>query len=70
MTATKRLCQVNYQPKYQARYQPEGRACRAARRLIPGICGEVGFRQRLMTKQIIPERLVLYLLFLEQWPSK
>ena len=26
-----------YQPEYQAGYQPEGRACRAARRLIPSL---------------------------------
>ena len=31
-----RTYHVGYQPKYQARYQPEGRACRATRRLIHG----------------------------------
>ena len=33
----RRRYEVGYQPLYYARYQPEGRAHRAARRVIPGL---------------------------------
>ena len=49
---------MEYQPEYQAGYQPKGRAYRPARRLIPILI------RGLILDRVPPLRLVLYVSYL------
>ena len=56
--------EVEYQPEYQAGCQPEGRAHKAARRLIPSLI------QGLILERVPPLRVVLYLFTFAQISSR